>query len=385
MIKKYYPILLSKDGEFKAILHLPHEVKERISPIIEVLPEVFLDGHTARKEQRRVEAEKRRIKEGKPEKPKKERKEKPYENPLEKLLLTHWSFPGNQILLDFTHCNETEPKYIWIFLNALTNGGTNIIPIVSQGSNPVYLDMVMRFANDNDKLVCIRNHYPQSSFANKVVNEGMARFLKVPEADTILLLDVGYIDNDSHKQAIIDTKQALLNITDIGKWRGIIVAAGSFPEDLTDFAARKEPHLLNRHEWRLWNELKTLSISDKLSYADYGIKHPVYSAVGFSGSASIKYSSKDYFVIYRGEKSGDHELGNAQYIMHARELVANTDYYSGEQFSWGDQQISEYSKRNPHTDLSIKVKSKQKPKPGSSGTWVAICQNHHMVLLDEMT
>jgi hypothetical protein len=66
--------------------------------------------------------------------------------------------------------------------------------------------------------------------------------------------------------------------------------------------------------------------------------------------------------------------------MHARKIVENTECYSGKDFSWGDLQIEEYSKRNPKVDLS-QPKSKQKPKPGTGGTWVAIGQNHHIVLL----
>lgn len=120
--------MLSKQGELTALERLVHEVKERMSPIIEVVPEMFYEGWLAKKQKAEAERKKQREKKGLPEPTKK--KEQTYENKLQMFLVTHWSFPGNQILLDFAHCATTDPKSIWVFLNVLHNNGVNAIPVI---------------------------------------------------------------------------------------------------------------------------------------------------------------------------------------------------------------------------------------------------------------
>lgn len=70
---KYYPILLSKAGEFKALKELNITVKREVSPIIEIL-DTSLE---------RVETK----------------------------LIEDWSFAGNQVLLDFSNYNSTTRDY----------------------------------------------------------------------------------------------------------------------------------------------------------------------------------------------------------------------------------------------------------------------------------
>lgn len=117
-------------------------------------------------------------------------------------------------------------------------------------------------------------------------------------------------------------------------------------------------------------------ISDSVVFCEwkYRNKHPIYSDNGFQGTCSLKYSTESDFVIYRGEKAQNHQEGNGQYILHAKELI-NNELYSGSQFSWGDQRISE---------IANEELQNRKRKPGSSTTWVEISQNHHITLMDSL-
>lgn len=129
---------------------------------------------------------------------------------------------------------------------------------------------------------------------------------------------------------------------------------------------------LQRYEWEVWLSLSIQSdISSIIKYGDYGTKFPYYIEANFQGTCSIKYTSPDEFIIYRGELSGNHADGNGQYITFSQALVASP-FYSGVNFSWGDKRIDFYSSQLL-TDLNRKV--------GNATSWVEISQNHHFTLL----
>ncbi len=106
-----------------------------------------------------------------------------------------------------------------------------------------------------------------------------------------------------------------------------------------------------------------------MKYGDYGTKNPIYAEVGFLGTSSIKYTTEDHFVIYRGELPQNHPRGMSQYIDKAIQLIA-TDYYSGREFSWGDEKIYIIATENNRS--------------GNPKTWVEISQNHHITILSSL-
>jgi len=103
-----------------------------------------------------------------------------------------------------------------------------------------------------------------------------------------------------------------------------------------------------------------------IKYGDYGTKHPYYIPAAFEGSASIKYTVVNEYVIYRGRKASDHSRGGVQYCDSSAALIATVDYL-GRPFSWGDDEIFNRGNRVVN--------------PGNAGTWVQISQNHHITLL----
>lgn len=385
MNKKYFPILLAKHGEITALERLEQEVKERISPIIELVPDIFLDGWIEKKKKDEETRAKLREKKGLPPIDKSKSKERAYENKLQKSLITHWSFPKNQVLLDFSHCSTTDPKEIWALLEALRLKKVNAIPVITAKSSAIMVDLAARFVIDNDKHICIRLSNEYGGLADKQTLDAITRVINIPRRDIILLFDNSYIVEDNYRGAIHSTSAALAALEDFTVWKDIIVSAGSFPENLNDppFAPRKEPYTPKRVEWTLWEELtKEKKNKNRIRYSDYGIKHPIYKDVSYSGSASIKYTNAENFVIYRGKKA-EGELGNAQYIVHSKELVSSK-HYPNEKFSWGDGLIMEYSKKSPDPIPGKPGKPDKRPKSGGAKEWLAIGQNHHLVLIDSL-
>ncbi len=129
---------------------------------------------------------------------------------------------------------------------------------------------------------------------------------------------------------------------------------------------------LPRFEWSVWKPLKAVPSLDGIVYGDYGIKHSVFAEAPFAGTVSLKYTTENHYIIYRGELSEPHPLGHGQYIVSAKKLV-KSPHYLGKLFSWGDLRFYELSQENENDN--------EKRKTGNPTNWVQQHQNHHITLL----
>jgi len=116
-----------------------------------------------------------------------------------------------------------------------------------------------------------------------------------------VILDLGYI-TESYVDRCDFLTRRINAVAQMGEWRSLILAAGSFPADLT--GRPKGFSTIDRHEWSLWSLLVT---SKKLvrtpMYSDYGIQNPEQrESPPFSGLANIRYTTTSRWDIFRGEK-----------------------------------------------------------------------------------
>lgn len=331
---KYYPILLSKAGELTALKQLTPNVKAETAPVIQVLEENF-------------------------------------EN-VEALLVEEWNFQNNSVLLDFSLLDtNTYLVQIENLLRNCLNANVNVVPIVQTNSRSSYLNLIATLHNTLGVQVCIRTSSFSGGFLNYNIEIGtLVNVISANLSNVFLLFDFAYVNAANYNAVLAQANGVISGITNANSYNDIIVASGSFPENLGPYAANAL-HLLNRFEWDLWLQLLQLDVPIK--YSDYGTKHPISSPAGFLGSCSIKYSNAKQFVIYRGEVSNNHPLGNGQYIQFSKQLVASV-YYSGIGFSWGDGKID-----------TMAAQAVQPPhRPGNAKTWVEISQNHHITLLESL-
>lgn len=87
-MKRYFPVLLSKAGEIKALTKLTQNVKDEITPVIQVLA----DGYD------RVEA----------------------------FALAEWTFDDNEIFLDFSLCPIFDRARTRSLITNLSGAGVNV-------------------------------------------------------------------------------------------------------------------------------------------------------------------------------------------------------------------------------------------------------------------
>jgi hypothetical protein len=339
---KYYPVLLSKGGELKALQHLEQRVKASVAPVLQIL-------------------------ELKPT--------------INKFLRTHWSFDSNRVLLDFSLLSDMDTlavqNNVRAFILDVVGAGVNAIPCVQINSPDGYVNLVRNLIQSNGSQVCIKTSNASGGFDNygQQIN-GFAGRLGSNPMNTMLLLDLGYVlEWNCNLMANVAT-MSLRTLNSVSDWMGIIVASGSFPQNLSDLTARPSAHEQPMHEWSLWRRILDTDIADNVRYGDFGTKHPIYQDVeGFAGTISVKYTVPSKFVIYRGHLSKSHPHGHGQYITHALSLATTPGWYSGADFSWGDDKIYEKSRQ----DIS-----NPKRTPGSAATWVQYSQNHHITLMHSL-
>ncbi|MBA4300477.1 MAG: hypothetical protein C0433_10310 [Cyclobacterium sp.] len=334
-MKKYYPILLSKPGELTALSKLDPTIMDEISPILQIL-----DGTIERV----------------------------------KTFSEIWGSRGNEVFLDFSLMKSFNSADISQLMSHLRAEGVNVIPVVHERNNKQYTPLVISlFGTGIIDAVCVRFSSTSGGFDNidsKITS--LFGIFGIQAHQVSVLLDFGLIEYSNYSMIASLASKVVHSIANKIIYKNVIVAAGSFPENLGSLSPAGRVYRLTRYEWDLWTALQfDTGVKGTITYSDYGTKHPYYSEANFQGSCSIKYTQEDEFVIYRGLKSGNHPDGNGQYLTFSRQLVSSSDY-SGATFSWGDGRIDFYAQQ---------IMTDPRKRTGNAGSWVEISQNHHITLL----
>lgn len=355
-MKRYYPILISRKGEIVALQHLKQPTKDAICPVIEIVDDSL---------EKRIKDKSGNVK-------------IVYKDEFENFLKTHWSFFGNEIILDFSLVTEMEHRKETIekLLRSLLKYGVNVIPSLQMNSNSDYGKLVKELIKEYQINVCWRTSENSGGFDRfKEAVDKFLPYIGLEPNKIILLVDIGYAKGDRFNTLGNLANTAINSLSQkAGDWYSVVVAASSFPENLGDFNKQHNPTKITRFEWEIWKKLKNDPKLSEIKYGDFGTKFPFYIEANFAGTISIKYTTKDHFVIYKGELTTDHEYGHKQYILHSAKLMKSNDY-AGRDFSWGDKRIFEIGNQNHKEDNS---------KPGSPTIWVQISQNHHIELITSL-
>lgn len=347
----YVPILKGKEGEFAALQELKSDIRALIMPLIEIpsvprdytndLPAKSLDDHLA----------------GIPEK-------------LGKCNL------ARPLYLDLPSYGEAEHLADGrLGLDALladcTRYGVIAIPVVSRASSDNYLSVAGLHTKSSDCGICVR--LVEKDFSEDIDTDAeVARVLRGVGASQStpidLILDLREIGSEGNRD-IVFSRYVFSLIPHKDAWRRIILAAASFPENLSELDAATTV-LLPRREWNLWKTLqrKPNSLPRKdLIYSDYAIANPVSKELDprtMRMSANIRYATEDHWLIVKGRNV--RQYGFSQYFELSEALVKRPEYY-GRNFSWGDTYID---------DCALAMKG-----PGNATTWRKVGVNHHLTLV----
>jgi hypothetical protein len=246
-----------------------------------------------------------------------------------------------------------------------------VIPVASTSSSLAYLTAIREHIQACDSGLCIR--LTESDFDEETEIDPDTRVdallsgagLANPQrAD--LILDLANIGTDLNRATLL--ARAVLNQTPrTMEWRRLILAAASFPENLSDVDAATTSSL-PRLEWDLWERLqRRRQPRTDILFGDYAIAHPVPTELDprtMRMSASIRYTTPYHWLIVKGRNV--RQYGFDQYNELCRILVALPEY-SGEDFSAGDRFIARCARGSAG--------------PGNATTWRKVGTNHHLTLV----
>lgn len=255
------------------------------------------------------------------------------------------------------------------FFAESTSRGLGIIPSTSTTDTGALHTSIGTRREKDGREVCIRLYREDLIRPNlpTVLQTLMSR-LRTNEAATHLVIDLKL-----HQYFDSSVTALLSPIPSITKWRTLTVISGTFRKDLTGLSVGR--HDFPRSEWTTWfNAVKNHQLPRKPTFGDYAVLHPFLSEPrpGMNVSASIRYTSFDYWIVMKGEglrnKNG---AGFAQYPANADLLTMQPEFCGG-WFSPGDRYISE---------IALKKKQTGNPK-----TWLQAGISHHLAFTtDQMT
>jgi hypothetical protein len=188
--------------------------------------------------------------------------------------------------------------------------------------------------------------------------------LKTTYAGVDVVVDLDVIDETPPNY-----DQLCSRIPNLHEWRGFIVAGGSFPINLEGLpvGSRCQPRYDWMH-WQAWASGLNAHSSRVPDFSDYTVQHAIYYEPpgGANPSASIRYSTDNYWLIMRGGPLRSKKTtGHQQYYGNAQ-LLCERDEFGGPEYSFGDKYIADVASHHAG--------------PGTPTTWLTAAINRHMTL-----
>ncbi len=255
------------------------------------------------------------------------------------------------------------------FFDESRNLGLSIIPVTGLATNVELQDAIGITGEIDQRGACLRLYRKDLNRPDLTLAlDGLMSRLRLKEADIHVVIDLKV-----HQPSDSILEPLLSQVPNMTQWRTLTVVSGAFRKDLTGLSVGR--HEFPRSEWTAWfTSVKNHALPRKPTFGDYTILNPYLSkpTLGMNISASIRYTSYDYWVVMKGEglrnKSG---AGYAQYPANA-DLLTMQPEFTGAWFSPGDRYISE---------IALKGKPTGNPK-----TWLQAGISHHLAFTtDQMT
>lgn len=187
------------------------------------------------------------------------------------------------------------------------------------------------------------------------------------QTDVYLLFDLQCLFGQD-KEAVSKQVLRLLKLLESETWAGILVGGYGFPDQLAEACATKAQAYLRRIEQDVFRDSAAVEMATPRWFADYTVLSPSVVELDWRLIRKVMapkalYTLKDDWFVVRGGAFSSHPDEYEQYFSIADEIVA-LDEFCGADFSYGDQYIS---------DRHDRVGT-----PGSPGSWITACVNHHV-------
>lgn len=352
----YVPILKWKMGEYKALSTLDKDIKDKIVPLIEVIP-IPIDFET--EEQLKTVDE--------------------HLKGFANLINVHWG-TTNSIFIDLSYLEDNINKNgkhpLTIAFNDCRSSIIKAIPVTGLNQSEAHYSAIKDIIQADNRGVCIRI-LKEDLEGNIDLSTALTQLLYKITAScekSDIVIDFQSIPPSAEDESIylLSLKELIKNFPDILKWRTFIFAGTSFPSDLRDIKA-DDISSIRRTEWDIWKSLSSIKSSGQINrmpiFGDYGIAHPELPFADFRKikmSANIRYTADNNWIIFKGRNTRNY--GFEQFYDLA-EACINHPSYKGTGYSWGDTYIYNCAQKPP------------KVKTGNAATWRQVGNSHHLTLV----
>lgn len=238
------------------------------------------------------------------------------------------------------------------------------IGIVTRFDAPYQSEIKSSFSSSP---LCIRLRVSDLEIEYNQLRKAIGDFLRFHgkrAKDVHLIVDFEMVANDT-----IPIAAYLNNIPFFDEWVSVIALLGAFPEDLAAIEKNSQ-QLLPRFDWIVWSEFAASNRNRPVNFGDYNImcgRFKDNEGKRRNFSASLRYTSKDSWVIMRGEGVyNDDGPGFQQYPAQALLLCERAEF-EGASFSEGDRYIYEMAQQSTST--------------GNVKSWLSATINHHLTFV----
>lgn len=322
-----------KEGERIALRWLSEEIKDKISPLLNIMKDT-----------------------------------KPDTFPSE--INKNWGI-GRQFYLDFHSTFEDDPIEFLSIMFEEEDEAKNLafIPVISPDTPSEYLQLLQEKIDLSTRGIALRVT-PQA--LEDVSYEETLNQVKIDKKVIDLIVDLQNIEGLPMTliTTLAETLCFLLGNTQAFAFRSVTVAGASFPDVLRNIP-RNSVKEIPRKEWLLWEEI--YKRNPHVNFGDFGPDDPHVPAYepGITIVPTIRYTHKHSWYIIRGSYDPRAPYDYTQYHALAQKLVNLPQIFCGEDFSWGDAKILECASQPCTSGIS-------KCNHGSPRTWVQINTNHHL-------
>lgn len=352
----YVPILKGKMGEFRALLHLPAQVRAKLTPFFDV------------------------------PRPENRWKNRFDEYLLKKVVEIHKNWGSSRELfvdyfdIELALRTPSGQHYVQSSFNAFRKYSVQAIPVTGLDRDDDYNISVSQAISMDGRGVAIRlqkDDIEDPSLTQQIVKD-LLTDLNVKKKDVHLALDFRDLHRKDLAEKVDDAMEFLCSFGSLKEWETLSLAASGFPEHMGE-VQKHSSQLIPRTELDLWEQVVTKAKKKNLTrfpaFSDYGICHPDFLDfdLTMNPSANVRYTLLRNWLIVKGaglkkKINGRTSYDYSQFFELAKRLRSDRDYF-GQGYSYGDWYIYN-CKRGAEG-------------PGHLPKWREVGTNHHLTLVAE--
>lgn len=343
----YTPILRNRQSEMLSLKHLGASVKPLLVPLIDIAaPSRSLDRASAEAYVAKRIAHSGKVASG-----------------LSTVLID-----SSELDPDFRLTGDEHP----LAAAAATMAAAKVpaIPVTGLHRDDAHRVVAAGIARKHDApRLCIRLDETDVSTATLTMRDilDLASEASLTANEVIVLLDLQCLwDRDI--QVVSVELSRLLRLLAAHAWAGIVVGGYGFPDQLSTACTTNSQTYLRRVEQDLFYGVSAAVTNSPVWFADYTVVSPSnveldVRLINRLMSPKAMYALESEWFVVRGGAFSSHPDSYGQYYALADEIVALAEF-SGPDFSYGDKYIHDRHLRSG--------------KPGSPGSWITACVNHHV-------